>query len=403
MAHNLRELGRLAGRGRRRWTGPLVACEVALGFALLCGTGLLMRTFVNILHVDPGFRAESILTFQLPSPPYAMLHQLQQKLSALPGVQSVSAVSHLPLDDTGNWYAEYWKEGAPVEDQNALADHRSILPGYFGAIGATLLRGRDFTESDDTAHEHVAIVDDVLAQQLFRGENALGKKINVSDSPKGPYQFQRDWAVIVGVVRHIQCHSLIAIVRPQIYVPFQLAPRPMAIVMRTAGAASGLAESARKQVASLNSMMPVSRVTPLSDVLARARSESRFISILATSLAAIALLLACIGVYGVLSYSVAQRTSEIGVRMAIGAARADVMRMVLRDGFSSVLPGLAAGFALSFALTPLLANLLFGVRPRDFVNYLTIAAILLLVSALAAFLPARRAMRVDPLTALRYE
>ncbi|MBV9497847.1 MAG: ABC transporter permease, partial [Acidobacteriaceae bacterium] len=313
--------------------------------------------------------------------------------------------SHLPLDDTGNWYDAYWKEGASVEAQNsAMADLRCILPGYFSTIRATLLSGRDFTESDDAAHEHVAIIDDVLAQQLWPHGDAIGKKLNVSDSPKGPYQFQRDWLVVVGVVRHVQYHSLAVIVRPQIYVPFQLAPRPtMAIVIRTAGAIPDLAMSARKQVRLLNRDVAVSRIAPLSDLVERALSESRFASLLATLLSAIALLLACIGIYGILSYSVAQRTSEIGIRTAIGAGRGQVMGMVLADGFKSVLPGVAAGFLLSLILTPLLGGLLFGVKPGSVANYSLISLIVLLVSALAALLPARRAMKIDPLTALRYE
>lgn len=223
-------------------------------------------------------------------------------------------------------------------------------------------------------------------------------------SLKVRYQFQRDWLVVVGVVRHVQYHSLAVIVRPQIYVPFQLAPRPtMAIVIRTAGAIPDLAMSARKQVRLLNRDVAVSRIAPLSDLVERALSESRFASLLATLLSAIALLLACIGIYGILSYSVAQRTSEIGIRTAIGAGRGQVMGMVLADGFKSVLPGVAAGFLLSLILTPLLGGLLFGVKPGSLANYAVISLIVLLVSALAALLPARRAMKIDPLTALRYE
>jgi len=404
LLQSLKEATRPTGWTGRKWNSALVSAEVALGFVLLLGTGLLMRTFVNVLRVDPGFRAENVSTFQLPPPSYEMLRQLQQNLMAFPGVESVSAVSHIPLDDTANWYDYYWKEGTPTELRSTTyADHRSILPGYFGTIGATLLHGRDFTEADDAAHEHVIIIDDLLARELWPDGDAIGKKLNITDSPSGPYQFQRDWAVVVGVVRHIQCHSLTAIVRPQIYVPFQLAPRPMAIVVRTAGTVSGLTNSARKQVALLNKNMPVSRVAPLSDYVARARSESRFASLLAMSLSSVALLLACIGIYGVLSYSVAQRTSEIGIRMAIGAGRSDVMRMVLADGFASVLLGLTVGFLLSLVLTPLVAGLLFGVKPGDPENYAMILVVVLLVSALASFLPARRAMRIDPLMALRHE
>jgi len=405
LAVDLREAGRATGRNSRHWTRALVSAEVALAFVLLIATGLLMRTFVNILRVHPGFRAENVFTFRMSGSSYLMLRQLQQSLAVLPGVQSVAAVSHLPLDDTGNWYDNYWKEGAPAELQStAMADLRCILPGYFNTIGATLLSGRDFSESDDDAHEHVAVIDDVLARQLWPHDDAIGKKLNVSDSPKGPYEFQRDWVVVVGIVRHVQYHSLTAIVRPQIYLPFQLAPRPnMAIVIRTAVIDPHLAASVRKQVALLNKDVAVSHIAPLSEVVARARSESRFASLLATLLSAIALLLACIGVYGVLSYSVARRTSEIGIRMAIGAHRAHVMRMVLADGLASVLLGVAGGFSLSLVLTPLLAHRLFGVKPGSPANYAMILILVLLVSTLAAYLPARRAMKIDPLGALRYE
>ncbi|MFZ0821163.1 MAG: ABC transporter permease [Candidatus Acidiferrales bacterium] len=404
LARSLKESNRSAGKTGRGWNRFLVSAEIALGFVLLIGTGLLVRTFVNVLRVDPGFRAENIFSFQIPSPKYEMLRQLRQNLSALPGVQSVAAVSHLPLDSAANWYDYYWKEGAPPEQQNTvMADHRSILPGYFATIGATLIAGRDFTELDDAAHEHVAIIDDVLAKQLWPDGGAIGKKLNISLSPKGPYQFERGWAAIVGVVQHIQFHSLTAIVRPQVYVPFQLAPRPMSIVIRTAGVVPNLSSLARAQVALLNRTMPVSNIAPLSENVTRARSQSRFASLLAASLSAIALLLACIGIYGVLSYSVSQRIGEIGIRMAIGAGRAEVMRMVLANSLKPVLLGLVAGVLMSLAMSPLLADLLFGVEPGDWANYAAIVAVVLLVSLLASFIPARRATRIDPLVALRHE
>jgi predicted permease len=402
---NLKEVGLPAGWKRRHWSQLLVSIEIALAFVLLVGTGLLMRTFVNVLRLDPGFRAQNAFAFRISVPNYGLLRQLQQNLAALPGVESVAAVSHLPLDDTGNWYDYYWKEGAPVELQNTvMADLRSILPGYLSTIGASLLKGRDFTESDDIAHQHVVVVDDVLARELWPGGDAIGRKLNISDSPDGPYQFQRDWVVVVGIVRHVQYHSLTAIVRPQVYLPFQLAPRPtMSMVIRTAGAMPNLAGSVRTQVALLNKNLAISHVEPMSRLVARALSETRFASLLATLLSAIGIVLASIGIYGVLSYSVAQRTSEIGIRMAIGAHRLDVIRMVLVDGFVSVLLGLGCGFLLSLVVTPLLARFLFGVKPGSPANYVVILVVVMLVSALAAFLPARRAMNIDPLTALRYE
>ena len=405
LTRGLKEAVRPAVWRRFHWTSFLVSAEIALAFALLLGTGLLMRTFVNIMRADPGFTAENVSSFRMSAPNFQSLEQVQKNLSRMPGVQSASAVSHLPLDDTGNWYDYYWKDGAPVDEQNTvMADHRSILPGYFTTIGAILLEGRDFTESDDASHQHVAIVDDMLARELWPDGNAVGSKLNISDSPVGPYQFQRDWAVVVGVVRHIQCHSLTAVVRPQIYVPYQIAPRPsMSFVIRTAGAMPELGSMARKQVALVNKDLAVTHLEPLSAVMVRAQAESRFASLLATLLSAIALLLACVGIYGVLSYSVAQRTSEIGVRMAIGAGRFEVMKMVLADGFAAVTVGMGTGLVLSLIVTRLLTRLLFGVKPGDPINYALILFTLTLVSALAALLPARRAMKVDPLAALRCE
>jgi putative ABC transport system permease protein len=405
LTRDLRESGRQSTGLRRRWASSLVSAEVALAFVLLTSTGLLMRTFINILHTNSGFRAGDVFTFRVSVPGYAPLHLIQQKLGALPRVQSASAISHLPLDDAGNWYDYYYREGASAAEQTSvMADHRSTLPGYFTAIGAALLEGRDFTDADDAQHQHVAIIDDVLARQLWPGESAIGHKINLSDSPQGFYQFQRDWAVIVGVVHHVQYHSLTAIVRPQIYVPYPLAPRPsMSFVLQTSGSDAGLAAAVRNTVDAVNKDIPITHVEPMQLLVDRAHAESRFASLLATLLSAIALILATSGIYGVLSYSVAQRTTEIGIRMAIGAPRAQVLRMILADGFAWILPGLLAGFLLCLVVTPLLAHLLYGVEPTNLANYAVMLIGVLVVSALAAFLPARRAMKIDPLTALRYE
>ena len=402
---DLKESRRQSTGTRRPWTCALVSAEVALAFVLLTSTGLLMRTFINILHSDPGFQAGNVFTFRVSVPGYAPLHLIQQKLAALPGIQSASAISHLPLDDAGNWYDYYYREGASTEEQTSvMADHRSTLPGYFTAIGATLLEGRDFTDADDAQHQPVAIIDDVLARQLWPGQSAIGHKINLSDSPQGFYQFQRDWAIIVGVVHHVQYHSLTAIVRPQIYVPYPLAPRPsMSFVLHTSGAEAGLATAVRSTIDSVSKDIPATHVEDMQLLVDRARSESRFASLLATLLSVIALVLATSGIYGVLSYSVAQRTTEIGIRMAIGAPRALVLRMILADGFAWILPGIFAGFMLCLVVTPLLAHLLYGVRPNNLANYAVMLIGVLIVSAFAAFLPARRAMKIDPLTALRYE
>ena len=405
LAEDLKRSGRSTTRKQSKSTTVLVATEVALAFVLLIGTALLVHTFANILRVDPGFRAENVFTLRVGVPNYEALHEVQRSLTALPGVQSVSTVSHLPLDDVGNWYDYYWKDGTPVDQQNTvMADMRSVLPGYFDAIGAQVIQGRDFTESDDAAHRHVAMIDEILARQLWPGESPLGKRINASDSPKGPYQFERDWLVVVGVVRHVECHTLTATVRPQIYVPYQLAPRPsMSMVIRTGGAVPGLASSARKQIAGLNRNVPITHLEPLSSLIERARAESRFVSVLATLLSIVALQLALGGIYGVLSYSVVLRTAEIGIRMAVGAQRAEIMRLVFAEGFLPVALGIAAGAMLSAVSMPLLDHLLFEIKPGSPAVYLLGIVAILVLSGIAMLVPALQAMRIDPLTALACE
>jgi predicted permease len=405
LAEDLKRGGRSTTRRQSKSAAILVATEVALAFVLLIGTGLLVRTFANILRVDPGFRPENVFSLRVSVPDYNVLREVQRALTTLPGVRSVSGVSHLPLDDAGNWYDYYWKDGAPVEQQNTvMADMRSVLPGYFDTIGAQLIRGRDFTESDDAAHPHVAVIDEILARQLWPSDVALGKRINVSDSPKGPFQFERDWVVIVGVVRHVQCHTLTATVRPQIYVPYALAPRPsMSMVIRTGGTVPALATSVRRKIAELDRNVPTTHLEPLTAVVERARAESRFVSVLAALLSIVALQLALGGIYGVLSYSVVLRTAEIGIRLAVGAQRSQIMRLVLAEGFVPVILGIAAGAILSAVSMPLLDHLLFGIRPDSLEIYLLSIASIVALSGISMLVPALRAIRIDPLTALACE
>lgn len=405
LAEDLKRSGRSTTRRQGSSAALLLATEVALAFVLLIGTGLLLQTFENILHVDPGFHPENVFTLRVGVPNYGTLKEIQRSLSALPGVQSASTVSHLPLDDVGNWYDYYWKDDAPLEEQNTvMTDMRSVLPGYFATIGAKLLEGRDFTDADDPAHQHVAVIDDLLARRLWPGENPLGKRINISDSPKGPYQFERDWVVVVGVVRHVECHSLTAFVRPQVYLPFSLAPRPsMSMVIRTGTAVPDLQASVRKQIAALNRNVAITHLEPLSSVVDRAQSESRFVSVLATLLAIIGVQLALGGIYGVLSYSVVLRTAEIGIRIAVGAERAAILRLIFKQGFAAVALGVSAGAAVSALSMPLLDHLLFGIKPTSPLVYGLMTVLILLLCGLSMLIPALRAMRVDPVKALACE
>jgi putative ABC transport system permease protein len=407
--------GVVAGKGRFRTA--LVVAEVALGFVLLIGSGLLIRTFVRLINVDTGFRSDRVLTFKInpPMPRYEkdesrvrLVYQLTKNIAALPGVESVGGVHRLPFDDYVNWYSYYWPEGAPLQNQNRLlADHRAITPGFFRTLGVQLVAGRDFDESDDATRRRVIIVDELLAQRAWPHESALGKSLNVEvfskdDTLKG--DFFRAPAEVVGVVKHIKYIQLTDDGRPQVYEPYAQSPRElMGFTVRTTGEPQALIGAIRAEVDKLDADLPLSMLRPLAINVGLARAARRFTMLLAGAMAALALVLAAIGIYGVTSYSVSQRRSEIGIRMALGAQRRDILQLVLRQGMFSVLAGVAVGLAISLFLTPALGSLLFGVRPTDLVTYAAVALFFSLVGLLACYLPARRAMRVDPITALRYE
>jgi len=411
----LKESGKTTTTGKPWLRQLLIVSEVSLGCILLVGTGLMIRTFTSLLRVDPGFHPQNVLTFQLsfPGSRYGtvetltnFLKELRTNLSAMPGTQSVGGVSHLPLDEgLGNWYSYYWPEGAPIQQQNTvMADHRSTLPGYFRSVGATLLAGREFEDTDDALHTHVAIVDDTLAEQTWPGQDAIGKKLSVEDSPTGPFQFERESVVVIGVVKHIQAHSLTSKGRGQIYLPVPLAPRPVySLVVQTTAPMRTFAAYVQQAVKKLDKDMPVSNLRPQMDYVERACAQTRFVTLLAGALAALALFLACIGIYGVTSYSVAQRSREIAIRIVVGANSADVGRMVLRQSGLPVVVGVVAGLAMAAVLMPLLSGLLFGVRPSDPLTYGAISLVLAAVGVLACYIPARRATKVDPMTALRAE
>jgi predicted permease len=411
----LKESGEATTTGKSWLRQLLIVSEVSLGCILLVGTGLMIRTFTSLLRVDPGFHAENVLTFQLSfaGSRYGtvasltnFLKELRTNLSAMPGTQSVGGVSHLPLDEgLGNWYSYYWPEAAPVQQQNTvMADHRSTLPGYFRSIGATLLAGREFEDTDDAVHTHVAIVDDTVAEQIWPGQDAIGKKLSVEDSPTGPFQFERESVVVIGVVKHIQAHSLTSKGRGQIYLPVPLAPRPVySLVVQTTAPMQTFAAYVQQAVKKLDKDMPVSNLRPQMDYVEKARAQTRFVTLLAGALATLALFLACIGIYGVTSYSVAQRNREIAIRIVVGANSADVGRMVLRQSGLPVVVGVVVGLAMAALLTPLLSGLLFGVHPSDPLTYAAISLVLAAVGVLACYIPARRATKVDPITALRAE
>jgi putative ABC transport system permease protein len=415
LSRALQQGGRGSGSGSR--TRPqriLVFAEVALGFLLLVGAGLLARTFVALSGADPGFRAEATLTFQVSAqggryPDDASRRELAKtlraRLEALPGVAAVGAVSHLPFDDYPNWYEYYWREGAPeAEKSSTMADHRAVLPGFFESLGVALVEGRTFTDTDDASHPNVIIVDETLAKKTWAGEDPIGKRLNVSFIHEG--SFDSTLAEVVGVVRHVRYRDLGADGRGQVYVPFFQSVRPeLAFTLRASRGADprALAAPARREIARADPDLAVSKVRLLEDYVRQAGAAARFTSVIAAALAGLALLLAGIGIYGILAYSVAQRTNEIGVRLALGGRPRNILWLILRQTAGLVAAGLAAGLVSALLLTRLLQKLLYGVGPHDLGTLAAAAAVLAAAGIVAAVLPARRAVRVDPIMALRGE
>jgi predicted permease len=408
----LKSAGKGIVSGAGRVLTLLVAAEVALGFILLVGSGLLIRTFIRLLDVTTGFQSSHVLTFQItpPGSRYAkdeqrirLIHDLSKNIATIPGVESVGGVNYIPFDGQLSWYSYYWEEGAPTPEQYKLmAEHRAIIPGYFRSMGVPLIVGRDFDEADDLTRRRVAIIDQALADRLWPNQNALGKALNVEAFAGG--DFFRGTAEVIGVVGHIKYLLLTDDGRPQVYEPYAQAPREhFGFTVRTAGPPETLVGAVRGELGKLDPGIPLAKIVPMDEYIRQARSATRFTMLLAAALAALALLLASIGIYGVTSYSVSQRRNEMGIRIALGAQRRDVLKLVLSQGMGSVAAGLLSGLILSLLLMPAIRGLLFGVRPTDALTYAAVALFLSCVALLACYVPARRAMRVDPMTALRYE
>lgn len=410
LAGVLRSTSTTTTDGRTAFRHLLVGCQVALTFVLLVGSALLIRTFVSLLQVEPGFNPANVLTFQAslanvryPTPDRSInfIREAQKTLAALPGVQSVGVVSHLPFDDNlPNWYSYYWREGAPAQDQNTLmADHRSALPDFFNSLGVTFVSGRNFNGTDDQANRKVVIIDDLLANQLWPHGNAVGQLLNIENG-----DFVRDVAEVIGVVKHVQFHSLTNPVRPQVYLRYPMAVRAnMSFTVRSNLSREALLPMVRGAMAKLDKDLPVANPRPLVDYVSDTRRETRFITVLCGAMAVIALLLSCVGIYGVTSASVSRRTKEIGVRLALGAQEREIVTIVLRGSMPAVIIGAAVGFVFTFILMPLLSSLLVGVRPIEPTVLISVSLLLALVGLIASCVPVQRVLRRNPLNALRYE
>ena len=398
------------GRRPRRLRTVLVVCETAFSVLLVAAAGLLLRSFAEILRVDPGFRPEGVLTMRvaLPDAVYSkpeqirgFYSQLLDRVRNLPGVQAAGAVSGLPLtDEGGSGTTTVDSQLVPLENTTPEADQRIVTDDYFKAMGISLVRGRFFDARDASTAPPVAIVDESLAETFFPGQDPLGKRLHSG----GRGQKNPNWKTIVGVVRHVHNRSLEVRSRVEVYWPANQIPvTAMTLAMKTEGNPASLITAIQREVAGLDPDLPVYRVRTMNEVMGESLQRRRMALILLAVFAGLALVLASVGIYGVTSYGVAQRRMEIGVRMALGADRGQVLRMMIGNGMASIAIGLGIGIVLALSLTRLMSGLLFAVRASDPLA-LGGASLLLMAAALTAILiPARRATRVNPMTALRYE
>jgi putative ABC transport system permease protein len=407
----LRDGGRHGGGRRLRSVlGTLVVAEVALSLVLLAGAGLLMRSFIKLQSIDPGFDAERVLTarIRLPERQYDFakagnfFRESLTRVSGLPGVESVAGAPCLPLEGpcigTRFWRVDRPK---PAEGQEPSSDVRPVTAAFFRTLGIPHVAGRDFSSADTAISAPVAIVSESLVKQQFAGENPLGRPLHVNNVAHASGRVDMEWT-IVGVVRDIKGSSLEADIRATIYVPEpQIPGRNLTFIVRAATDPMSLANSVTRIVHSMDAEVPVSDVRTLQDVVGGTIARPRVISTLVAVFALVALALAAVGVYGVMAYSVSQRTQEIGVRMALGATTKSVFRLVLGQALRLVAVGVVAGLLAAGALTRVLERLLYQIEPLDPWTFGITALVLLIVATLASYIPARRSMRIAPVEALR--
>ena len=405
----LKESGRSGSQARRNRIGSaLMVSEIALSFMLLVGAGLLIKSFIRLREVNPGFNPSNMLTmrvslpagkYQQGEPRVQVYRQVLERISSLPGVASAGAVSQLPLrGDTFSLGRGYLREGDPQTSEAARnANFVTVTPAYFDTMQIPLKAGRRFTERDTNDAPKVMIVNETMARQLWPGENPVGRKIWVWYDEK----FSRE---IVGVVGDTRL-SLDKEAESQMYVPFaqDAGWGTLSLVVRTNGEPTGLAGAVRNEIRAVDKGVLIYNVKTLDDVVAIAAAPRRTPMLLLSSFAGVAMLLAMLGVYGVTAYYVTQRTHEIGVRIALGARTTDVLMLVLSRGVIFAVIGIAIGIGGAFGLTRYLTTLLFGVQPVDVKTFLGVGTILIIVALLACVIPARKAAKVDPLVALRYE
>ena len=406
----LKESGRTsAPTSHKRLSSALVVGEIAMSLTLMVGAGLLLKSFWRLIHVNPGFQTDHAVTARLSLPlssygrygdPRVRVQfwrQFEERVKALPGVEAVGATSELPLSGqhSDDPFHIPGRTYGPSEFDDA--QFRQVTPGYLSAMRIPLVSGRWLNEQDNTDSEGVVVVNQAFAIRFFPDADVIGKRLQLMGDP----QPNREIVGVVGDVRHV------ALSEPdwaEMYVPYaQFAPPTMNLIVRAAANPLNLAAALQLQVSAVDKDITLSAVTSMDNVLGASVSQPRFSSELIGMFAVLALLLAAIGLYGLIAYSVSQRTSEIGIRMALGATRADILRLVLRRGSAIAFTGVAIGTLASLAASRLLSSMLFAVSPKDPETFVAVALMLIAVALAACYIPARRAAKVDPMVALRYE
>jgi len=395
--------------GLRSFRGWLVVSELALAVVLLLAAGLLVRSFNKLLAIDLGFNRENVLTtrISLPRSVYreepqtqAFYDNLLQRVKSLPGVQSAGMINHTPLSGFGI-IAFMGIEGHPHMDRekDPPIGIGSVSSDYFQTMGIPLLSGRTYDARDVADGQKVAIVNQIFANRFFADGNVLGKRVGFGCAEK-----EGLCRTIVGVVGNIRQESITDEVTPEIYLPFaQMRMNGMTLMVRTASDPLSLARAVRSEVLAIDKNQPIHDVKTLAQRVDEAVAVSRSLMVLFTAFALLALVLGAVGIYGIVSYSVTQRTHEIGIRMALGARTGNVLSLIMKNGLALVLTGIVIGVGGALALTRFLTTLLFGVTPTDRVTFVVVSGIFFVIAMLASLIPALRATRVDPLIALRYE